>query len=59
MMCLLLKFNLKLFLILLALVALLLERTILIERPQLVGEVSVNFCGRRVSYGQRGGSLRP
>jgi hypothetical protein len=35
------------------------ERTITTERPPLVGEVSVNFCGYRVSRGQRDGSLRP
>jgi hypothetical protein len=34
-------------------------RTIPTERQQLVGEVSANFCGYRVSRGQRGGSLRP
>jgi hypothetical protein len=39
-------------------VALVRERTILAERPPLVGEVSTNFCGERVPRGQRGGSLR-
>jgi hypothetical protein len=29
------------------------------ERPQLVGEVTANFCGKRVPRGQRDGSLRP
>jgi hypothetical protein len=29
-------------------VALVREQTLLIERPPLVGEVSVNFCGYRV-----------
>jgi hypothetical protein len=38
-------------------VALVRERTIPTERPPLVGEVSANFCGQRVSRGQRGGSL--
>jgi hypothetical protein len=32
------------------------ERTVPTERPQLVGEVSANFCGYRVSHGQRDGS---
>jgi hypothetical protein len=35
------------------------KRTIPTERPPLVGEVSVNFCGYRVSRGQRNGSRRP
>jgi hypothetical protein len=35
------------------------ERTIPTERPPLVGEVIVNFCGLRVPRGQRDGSLRP
>jgi hypothetical protein len=35
------------------------ERTIPTERPPLVGEVSANFCGERVSRGQRDGSLQP
>jgi hypothetical protein len=35
------------------------KRTIPTERPPLVGEVSVNFCGYRVSPGQRNGSPRP
>jgi hypothetical protein len=30
-------------------VALVNKRTILTERPPLVGEVSANFCGQRVS----------
>jgi hypothetical protein len=34
-------------------------RTIPTERPPLVGEVSANFCGYRVSRGQRNGFLRP
>jgi hypothetical protein len=33
------------------------ERTIPTERPQLVGEVSANFCILRVLRGQRDGSL--
>jgi hypothetical protein len=40
-------------------VALVRERAIHSERPPLVGEVSGNFSGYRVSRGQRGGSLRP
>jgi hypothetical protein len=35
------------------------KRTIPTERPPLVGQVSANFCGQRVSRGQRNGSLRP
>jgi hypothetical protein len=35
------------------------ERTIPTERPQLFDEVIANFCGWRVSRGQRDGSLRP
>jgi hypothetical protein len=35
------------------------ERTIPTERLPLVGEVNANFCGSRVSQGQRDGSLRP
>jgi hypothetical protein len=35
------------------------KRTITTERPPLVGEVSANFCGYRVSRGQRNGSPRP
>jgi hypothetical protein len=35
------------------------ERTIPPERPTLGGEISDNFCGRGMSRGQRGGSLRP
>jgi hypothetical protein len=33
--------------------------TIQAEWPPLVGEVSVNFCGQRLSRGQRDGSLPP
>jgi hypothetical protein len=40
-------------------VALVRERTISIERPPLVGEVSANLCGYRVLRGQRCGSLQP
>jgi hypothetical protein len=40
-------------------VALVRERTIPIERPPHVGEVSANFCGYRVSCCQRNGSLQP
>jgi hypothetical protein len=40
-------------------VAWVLERTISIERPPLVGEISANFCGYRVPRGQRHRSLRP
>jgi hypothetical protein len=39
-------------------VALVSERTIPTERPPLVGEVSANFCGRRMPRGQRDGYLR-
>jgi hypothetical protein len=35
------------------------ERTISTEWPTLFGEVSANFCGYKVTRGQRGGSLRP
>jgi hypothetical protein len=35
------------------------ERIIPTERPPLAGEVSANFCGKRVSRGQHDGSLRP
>jgi hypothetical protein len=35
------------------------ERTIPIERPPLVGEVSANFCGYSMPRGEREGSLRP
>jgi hypothetical protein len=35
------------------------ERTIPTEQPPLVGEVTANFCGKRVPRGQRDGSLRP
>jgi hypothetical protein len=34
------------------------KRSIQTERPPLVGEVSANFCGYRVSRGQRNGSSR-
>jgi hypothetical protein len=34
------------------------ERSIPTERPPLVGEVNANFCGQRVSRGQRNGSPR-
>jgi hypothetical protein len=37
-------------------VALVLERTIPTERPQLFGEVSANFWDRGLSHGQCGGS---
>jgi hypothetical protein len=40
-------------------VALVHERTIPTEQPPLVSEVSTNFCGWRVSRGQRNGSPRP
>jgi hypothetical protein len=40
-------------------VALVRKRTTPAERPPLVGEVSANFCGWRVSCGQRSGSPRP
>jgi hypothetical protein len=39
--------------------ALVRERTIPTERPLFVGEVSANFCGRRVFRGQRNESPRP
>jgi hypothetical protein len=39
-------------------VALVRERTIPTERPQLVNEVSANICGQRVSRGQRNRSPR-
>jgi hypothetical protein len=35
------------------------KRTIPTERPPLVGEVSANFSGKRVSRGQRNESPRP
>jgi hypothetical protein len=35
------------------------ERSISTEQTPLVGEVTDNFCGYRVSRGQRKGSLRP
>jgi hypothetical protein len=38
--------------------ALIRERTIPIERPRLVGDVSVNFCGYRVMRGRHDKSLR-
>jgi hypothetical protein len=38
-------------------VALVRERTILSERPPLIGEIRLNFCGYRVSRSQCGGSL--
>jgi hypothetical protein len=40
-------------------VALVRKRTMPTERPPLVGEVSANYCGYRVSHGQRNGSPRP
>jgi hypothetical protein len=40
-------------------VALVRKRTIPTERPPLVGEVSANFSGYRVSRGQRNESPRP
>jgi hypothetical protein len=40
-------------------VALVRKRTIPTTLPSHVGEVSANFCGRRVSRGQRNGSPRP
>jgi hypothetical protein len=40
-------------------VALVRERTARTERSPLVGEVSANFCGNRVSLGQRNESPRP
>jgi hypothetical protein len=39
--------------------ALVRQRTIPTERPPLVGEVSANFSGQRVSRGQRNESPRP
>jgi hypothetical protein len=39
-------------------VALVLEQTIPTERPPLVGEVTANFCGKRLSRGQRNGFPR-
>jgi hypothetical protein len=35
------------------------KRTVPTERPPLVGEVSANFSGQRVSRGQRNESPRP
>jgi hypothetical protein len=35
------------------------KRTISTERPPLAGEVTANFCGKRVPRGQRDGSLLP
>jgi hypothetical protein len=40
-------------------VALVRKRTIQTEQPPLVGEISANFSGYRVSRGQRNGSTRP
>jgi hypothetical protein len=40
-------------------VALVRNRTILTERPPYVSEVSTNFCGKKVSRGQRNWSPRP
>jgi hypothetical protein len=40
-------------------VALVCKRTIPTERPQLVGEVSANFCGCMVSRGQRNKCSQP
>jgi hypothetical protein len=40
-------------------VALVRKAAVPTERPQLVGEVSANFCGCRVSHAQRNGSQRP
>jgi hypothetical protein len=40
-------------------VALVRKRTIPTERPPLVGEVSANFRGERVSRGQRNESPQP
>jgi hypothetical protein len=40
-------------------VAVVRKRTILTERPLLVGEVSANLCGKRVLRGQRNEYLRP
>jgi hypothetical protein len=39
--------------------ALVRKRSIPTERPQLVGEVSANICGYKVSRGQRNGFPRP
>jgi hypothetical protein len=39
--------------------ALVRQRTISTERPPLVGEVSAQFSGQRVSRGQRNESPRP
>jgi hypothetical protein len=35
------------------------KRTIPTERPPIVGQISANFCGQRVSHGQRNGFPRP
>jgi hypothetical protein len=35
------------------------KQTIPTERPPLVGEVSANFCGQKVSRGQHNGSPLP
>jgi hypothetical protein len=40
-------------------VALVRERTIQTELPPLIGEVSANVCGYKMSRGKRDGSLRP
>jgi hypothetical protein len=40
-------------------VSLVRERTVPTERPAHFGEVSANFCGEKVSRGQRDGSLLP
>jgi hypothetical protein len=40
-------------------VALVRKRTVPIERPPLIGEVSAKFCGENMSRGQRDGSPRP
>jgi hypothetical protein len=40
-------------------VALVHKRTMPTKRPPLVGEVSANFCGYRMSSGQRDKCLRP
>jgi hypothetical protein len=34
------------------------KRTIQIERPPPVGEVSANFCGQKLARGERNGSPR-
>jgi hypothetical protein len=40
-------------------VAIVRKRTIPTERPPFIGEVGANFCGLKVSRGQRNGSSRP